>query len=720
MSYGLIYTVPFATQSNIPCVVEIEKKGYTGTSTELTAGSSPFTISIDDDEFLYTPTRFSSAKIEVVGSDYLSSLYSTDYKEYRVTLKRNGLVAWCGFIKPEIYTQDFTSDTFSLEIECISAISVLEFIDYETDSIKFVSFWDIFNKCISAAEGRYNNVLIPHVYATTSDQYLAGENVFKQMKISEQNFFDEDGKPMTLKEVLEEVCKLLNWTCTDWMGSLYFVDIDHQGEYYSYDLSLINKSSVQTNSINIQDIGFAGTGHSLDILSGFNKVTIKCSNYPVGDLVPEEDFKFLSIADNGYTSIINGYVSYKRIFLAGESWNFERFISNSGTIQSVDNEYIKSHSSTANNVLGAYPIKFQVYKNDISSGGTVITPEITSLSLTDAIQIRVYDGTSRLEDTKKVLSIKIPAASYEHGLPYHIMDTDNHYSSGAFAIKGSLKVCLGDEMRIDEEKTLSGFSGDITPVLIASMRIGNFYYGQDINNENDIPQWRESPSDNLRYFLIKFQKSKILEWNAIENTKNIWMPYDSLEGFIIEIRNEPSLTPLTITGDGEFCIYASGNRNDSIFGTTKPSGYILKDFGLQYKKTYDLENSTDENTDRIYENVLEENYINELDEIEMKISSYNNDGACYSKIMIGDNYLTDNLYNSILNKTKRPEDLLITRIINHYSKTRNKLTEIIKNDEAIRPYTILSDNFLVDKKFINAGGEIDVKQESFECIMIQI
>ena len=47
MSYGLIYTIPFATLDNTPCVVEIEKDGYTGASTELTAGATPFTIDID-------------------------------------------------------------------------------------------------------------------------------------------------------------------------------------------------------------------------------------------------------------------------------------------------------------------------------------------------------------------------------------------------------------------------------------------------------------------------------------------------------------------------------------------------------------------------------------------------------------------------------------------------------------------------------------------------
>ena len=104
-----------------------------------------------------------------------------------------------------------------------------------------------------------------------------------------------------------------------------------------------------------------------------------------------------------------------------------------------------------------------------------------------------------------------------------------------------------------------------------------------------------------------------------------------------------------------------------------------------------------DDSDRVYENVLNESFINELDEIELKISSYNDDGACYSKVLLDGNYLTDNMYNSILGKNKRPEELLITRIINHYSDTRIKLTQIVKNSKEISPLTILTDNFWLVK-----------------------
>lgn len=104
----------------------------------------------------------------------------------------------------------------------------------------------------------------------------------------------------------------------------------------------------------------------------------------------------------------------------------------------------------------------------------------------------------------------------------------------------------------------------------------------------------------------------------------------------------------------------------------------------------------------------------------MKISSYNSDGACYSKVILGDIYLTDNLYSSIEETTIRPEEQLIRRIIKRYSSPSIKLTQIIKNIDELTPISRLYDNYMVNKRFINAGGTIDYKMNQFQCIMIEV
>lgn len=141
------------------------------------------------------------------------------------------------------------------------------------------------------------------------------------------------------------------------------------------------------------------------------------------------------------------------------------------------------------------------------------------------------------------------------------------------------------------------------------------------------------------------------------------------------------------------------------------------DFGFAKYEKYS-ENEGDESADRIYENVVNENYINELDEIEWKISSYNNDGSCYSKIIMDGEYLTNNMYCGITGGNVRPEELFIRRIVSHYSATKTKLTQVIKRAD-IKPYTILTDKYMPGKRFLTLGGDIDYKMNQFTCIMLE-
>lgn len=691
MSYGLIYTVPFATLDNIPCVVEIEKDGYEGESTELIPGVTPFTIDINSEEFLYIPTRFSTAKLQIVGSDYLQSLFSTAYREYRVTLIKDGVITWCGFIKPELYTQDYTSEKFILEIECISAMSVLEFIDYtiEGDSKEFVSLWRLLQRCVSTAIGRYTSVYIPHVYASSKATYTTGENVLANMTLSEQDFFDEDDKPMKLKEVLEEVCKFLNWTCVDWKGSLYFVDVDHSGTYYKYNAMMTSKADAQINELLVQDIGFAGGNHSLDVLPGFNKVTVKCSNYSVGQMLQEEDFNDLEELSTIDNKTSDNKKACRSVYLYPDAWNC--LLYRDGSV--IDNSMLSSVKDIAPSLDGAMLMKYCVYEQEKDANG-VWQPSIHDYSFINAIRVRFpLKGTPGVFNliNYKVLTFKGASATY--------MDC-------ALGINATVKVIKDNDM-LPWGNSAAGYARNS---LRCQIRIGNEYYGNHFGDSFHGFTWAEDPMNFVILNLDSWNNDGKLEWLTLPNDKTLDMPYNGLSGLIVPI-DRP------ISGELEFNLLVYNRQGDGSRGDM--TGIIIKDFSVKIQNKDNISKS-DNDSDRTYENVLNENYINELDEIEFKMSSYNEDGACYSKVLLDGDYLKDNLYNCILDDAIRPEEMMITCCINHYSATRIKLTQEIKEHADLSPITRLSDTFLVDKKFICTGGTIDCQMNKFECVMIEI
>lgn len=683
MSYGLIYTVPFASFRNEACVVEIEREGYTGSPMELTGADTPFEVDIEDDDFLYIPTRFSTARIRVVGSDYLQSLFSTAYQQYRVTFKREGVVTWCGFVKPEIYTQDYSSDKFELEIECMSAMSVLEFINYKQtgeDGKVFVSLWDLLKKCIDSSRGQYSAVYIPHVYARDKRHYDLDSEPFDVMTVSEQNFFDEDDKPMKLKEVLEEICKLLNWTCVDYLGELYFVDIDHSDRYHSYNM-LPNWNAClivgQKDVLNVQEIGFSGNGQVYDKLNGYNKVTVKTSNYNVGDMLPKEDEKFKGLAQfgNEYRIERDGKITLKNFYLP-QVYKLHRYVN---SIQPIPDSELEKYKDAPNSILGAQLVKRSQYDTSVGAN---------NYKWEHLIQVRGRHssqiGTVHLSAGDTVLSLISPLPSIA-------------YTDGAIGISASIQVSNRDDLT-------AGFGNQSGNMVIrCSLGIGNKWY------RGHTKQWQDVKGTfDLVFDLNNYDGSGFV---ANEGTKDLTMPYEGMEGYIIEMPRD-----YILRGQLTFAMELLYKTSLSL---DEPIGYWIKDLKLLYQRRDDLEELND-NSDRYYENIVNEDYINELDEIEFKISSYNNDGACYSKVLLDGNYLTDNLYSAIADKAIRPEEHLIQRIVNRYSAPRIKLTQVIKETSELTPLTKLSDNFMVGKIFMPAGGSIDYKMGQFKCVMVEI
>lgn len=690
MNYGLIYTIPFATLDNTPCVVEIEKDNYSGSVQELTPGENPFTADITDEEFLYAPTRFSTATIRIVGNDYLQSLFSTAYQQYRVTFKKDGVITWCGFIKPELYTQDYSSDVFELELECMSGMSTLEFIDYKQigENRQFISLWELLKRCVSSAKSRYSGVYIPHVYALNSEEYTAGTNVLENMTVSEQNFFDEDDKPMKLKEVLEEICKFLNWTCTDWKGDLYFIDIDHTGEFYRYspDLSTIEKR-ISPALLNVQAIGFAGSEHALDILPGYNKVTIRCSNYPITNLIQNEDFDNLKILqtspelEDGNGRCHRRYLNPSKIELS--QWEY----AGGEIFNKVQN--LSDYTKDISTLVGAVPVQYCNY--EIKDGA----PSIQEYNYTNAIQI-----------LNKVDTPTEPGVAFFRGNALTIKGPCAAYKDGCLVISGGVNPIRAANMSpLNKEYPFNSYT-----IQDCSLRVGNNHY-QYRSDGYGTNGWHKN-SDKNHPVHLKFERSNHSdEYMLLPNQKTLDKPYPGAAGMIIELPN------YTLTGDFEFKIDILVDRYNANYDWQY--GVLLKDLKIEFIKAEWVNSSTD-GDDRIYENVVNENYTNELDEIEFKISSYNNDGACYSKVMLGDQYLTDNLYSAIEETAIRPEEQLIRRIVKRYSSPHLKLTQVIKQTSDLTPISRLYDNYMVNKRFINMGGSIDFKMDRFSCIMIEV
>lgn len=663
---GLRYTIPFKDSENTDYLVQIFRGGYNGEAKELTGAVSCFVVSGTDDDFVYTPIRPSSATIKVLDSDLLLDLYSINNQYAPVRLIRNGVLEWTGFIRPEQFTQPYVSTAEVISVDCVCALSTLEKIEYKqiNNLTGVVDLWTLIKTLISYAKGSYRGVCIPWVYGSSSS--MTG-NVFERITLIENNFIKEE---MTLYEVLEAVCKFLNWTVYDFKGCLWFVDNDWTGTYRMYDEALETFAEIQGNEILLQDVGFNGSdSNTLDVVPGYNKASVKALNNVFDDVVKDEDYDSLeTYANGGYLtktySSGDGSKAVRKQFLKPKSWVVYAYKNGLlGTLYNQD-ELNSMGVIQLNGVLGALLMKEAEYKC-LSLDDYSPTDEVTDFNYEDSVQVRVAYTSSASLNTMGLL-------------PAVVMEGENAvYSDCAFSIDCRIDVYYDDDMT----KPSKDYGSKLLNVCV---QCGDRYYNGS--------SWVNEYST----FSIELDDN-----GAIKSNRTPFTPYKSISGYVIPMDFFVGKPIITV-----FCpvlsTYMTGSKIRNLkFGYAKKEGVVEEG----------------ENGDRVYENIVNEAYMSDAEEITFEISSYNRDGASFSKALLDGRWLTNNLFCAVVGEMVRPEELMIRRIVNRYGETKIKLSEAICMTEEISPITRVKERSMADKTFRMTSGEWDYEQNR---LMLQI
>ena len=660
---GLRYRIPFKDCRNTSYEVRIYRNGYTGEVKELDGAPSCFVVSGTDEDFMYTPIRTSTATISVLDSDLLLDLYSINNQYAPVKFYKEGVLEWTGYIKPEQFTQPYVPNIESISVECVSALATLEHIGYKTQNKSgYITMMELIRYIISSANGGYGGVYLPWVYGSSSEM---NGNVFEEIILCEENFTSEE---MNLLEVLEAVCKFLNWTVYDIKGHLYFIDADWKGAYRVYDEALTNYTNANGNEVFVQSVGFNGSGsNTLDIVHGYNKASVKSINNVFDEVIQEEPFDLLEVVqtweyeEGNFEDARRAVRRFKKPIL-WEMFYYDQQL-NPITFEQATQMDMNSE------VVGCVELTENGYRVTESNGEWV--PKETDFEWEDFLKVRydVFHSLFGKNDRYKAFTVK---------------GVNSVWKDGAFGLDMSLRYTTGSEM-VETAGTL------INTDLYFMLRIGDKYWNGT--------SW----VDEYSKFRVGYNVNTGRGFQNIPSNKNANMPYKGLRGHVIELPND-----IVLKGDLEFTMFINCPATIDLAGN-EMSGYFIKDFTLNYVKK-DGVNDEGENGDRVYENIVNETYMSEAEEIEFEIGSYNNDGATYSKALLGNGFLTNNLYCKVVEEMIRPEVLMIRRIVNRYGVTKIKLTEALWMTDAITPITILTERTQPGKHFRMTSGTWDYEQ----------
>ena len=675
------YVGKFRDKKDALHTVTITTKDGTGTKT-IVLCTSPFVEELEgSDNSIFKPCKYSSATVRVLTCDYMFDVFQSKAQGVSVVLtNEKGDVEWTGFVTPNLYDMGFESDKEELEIECQDALSSLQYFKYKVleEKAKTQSFLDIIRN-IFRNKTPYKAMYFP--------SFL--ENItLDKLKISEQNFMDD----WTMQDVLEEICRYLNVTCVASGDEVWFINycslnkvnyIRYKIPYSTYTVETVN------SKYNVDADSYSESGGRISLLSSYNQISVISKINKYSDLLPDVfEEKYLTNA-NGNWNTIKSYV------LSGSNYNAKsgvlgryRFVTNphyktyyynKDTGASVAMDTAKQYPDLQN-YIGATLLQASFEEYNKINIDTVYCSK-TDKSLTNYILIHQHDKEKGLKVFSTVIS-DIPETYIGKNTKMVIkgsavfMDRDNWmYIPTSYGNKkddfNRTKLYLECKLKWGDYY-FHNYTEETTPT------------GGQYSNYSRRGWWSKEEST----FRLVFYASDTGHINnkdfQVLNTSGDYNVSGIPSGYVISL-------PESATVQGsipEFEIYTRGRVNSSY----RLDAIWLKNFGIELAIGQDSNVKDDDwQTDTEYTNVINEEYIEEADDVECKINTWDNKAPTYSVVLYDDgknqSYL-DTVKNIISGETYRLEEHIIYDFVNQYKQPSIQLELNLK--DKLSPITVVT------------------------------
>jgi hypothetical protein len=685
------WQVPFRTISDKEARIDIYDEGYDGDIVELTpAGDGPFETSEENYDDLMAPVRTQSGYIRVIDNDDLDGLIPEAAKQHYVEFVLEGIVVWCGYMKPDAYSSDWDVPPIEAEFPVVSGLAYLKnvYLDQEKD-MDVEKLGSLIEECIGETGIAYESIYIPKEIG-----YEEGDGMVAALtsEVSRYNFFDESDSEYgdedyqrydakTCFEVLEEILRLWGWTMMERGKSLYIVSTE-AGEYMKYGLPILmanvdseSKVDVSGTSMQLSELHLDGDSHKADTVSGYRKITISVDTNPIEDAIPKVDKDNLpKVTELTTTEVIN-YPDKKderrRIYGDGESTDGAKFHQYMYNILGLAGwEEVEYNPEMMNTYCGGFFIGYDRYTQE-----DLKNEDKRNYSFKEAIVISSNNiGTMPSIDNY----LTLPALSLRNGKIVR-------YVSGAFVISANVK---GIELSGQQTQRETNGGGDFT----FQFRVGDKYWsGSQWTTQKVYATLQMGTDDESK---LEYDKD-----GKILSTKTLDMPYNGADGYVIPIDQE-------LCGEVEMVMFLQ-------YRELKRAYLYLEDFKIEYYP--DDRNWVNEKDDRdknTYKSVI--GTYTEDKEVKLIIGTDSNNGACYATLTQGGAYVTE-LYYMGEGKMMRPELALLGKLKRYYGRITKRLTLQVRRG-SVDPLTRVVYN---GANYAVTGENVDWANDTEELIITQ-
>lgn len=735
------------------------------------AGDSPFIVSYNNSATLFDGVRTSIASIKIVNDTYLEDVLPSTARETRVTLTSFNhetnitKTEWEGYLTPKVYNQGYTEENEIIELEAADCLSSTQYIPYESDTRSITSFKDIIVNIINPTNLNY--LYWPQTRKINGD-IISPEDIY----ISEQNFFSNDtDEPWDSNEVLEEMCKYLGFTCIQISDGLYFMDYTYLKENSTIPCLRYSKSSDYNDGVNVYIGGtneitgddMRGTGQDVSFEPIYNKFVVKDSFYTAEDFISNifDDNALTNRGGDFYSSFqldvppredpsnpSSQRMPNKPTYPTNSSWLHQKYSKDADDTDYIywhrlydhkdfesvyrdfnlnevnPYDYLLNNPNTTRNYIGGTicdlgRVRKEYYNEDTHQ--IIVTNKVDWERYLLINQHSTGPGWGGW-NPNAVINDRMIIFRLKPGSRGKCMLSDNSYLIINYKLlftKYRYRNYINPDWTQDVGKRSSWVSGALDQTggnLYFKLGIGGKYWnGTTWTNTPSIFQimcTKDEDEYARAYFMEEKEVLNNVGWELDINEEGYKIPLDGIDttseiDFAIYL---PNLQLLTDFDDLEYFTY---------------NNYCwVKDFSI--KTTNVGQDKEVEETDVVYENIVNELNVNEMSDIELKITtgvanqkpSYSN--VIYYNVSNGRNTLLSTMEDIVLEQDMTPEENIITRYHKQYSTQTKKLTYTLPiSMTPLQTYKGM-DFENQSAKYVQLGSEIDYRMSKQIINLIEL
>lgn len=702
------YTSQFADINDKIYTIEIVTNNSTAETKELLLGENPLVIQTKS-QSIFDELKFRTARITLITTEYLNDIYNPSATGTSVLIKSDNEVIFYGYVTPNTYSQDYNNPLDELEIECIEDVSILKYYDYSTVGVEktILTVRQLLNNIFKKIQNPYTKY-----YVFPNNIKLNSNRNIDTIYLNENNFFDNDSeqKPWKCEEILKELCKYFNLSCTKYKDTIYFIDYSALKKNITscskvnYTANTVETISLTIDKHTLTEVDSADSDCSISKDDTYNEIRITSNSYPIDDYVIPELY-----TDNSFETWENINTKYRNLYKSYYDNTWKQHLYDFETHQEIT-PFTKESGNWSDYKRQLFGIFGKIMKTSVIE---VDDNETVSVSwnnhLTFGLGTRKYTiGSSNNDDI--------------YYSDYRNVSVSNLEREDSFR-----PVCLELKSKNNEYiySPIKGVSYILFNGTVVYASTGNLAYDADNNNYAESPEtrhWRTAEPNTFKNG-VEFMEIELSignkywngsEWTTTKSTFNLKCGSDDFcwnteyeltnnvniesgiekKGFAIPMLPEDDLFGVLsiklhkpkLVGDYRYMLGSHGS-DDSYSYFYIPYFCHIKDFSIEFYNSkgdgyYWIDNDNSED-DTEYFNIINENYVTEFNDMELKINTQNPDKKLsVSSTMYNDGstmkYITT-LNDTVLNTNRLQENNIIERFYNHYCTPKNIIERTIYN-----------------------------------------